>query len=361
MESSQSKGTHVLKDSAEESQKEWDLFVCYASEDNDEVVRPLVKALVEKGLRVWYDKFSLTIGDSLSGSIDRGLAQSKYGLVILSPNFFAKEWPQRELDALVSIEARSGKKILPIWHRLSHDDVARFSPLLADKLAISTSKGLDALTEEIIRAVKPKKAELSGIEKHLFLAGCVVGNNLAIAPITPESDPNELDKVIEILRAIGLAEAPETKAIIKTRNMLIQNKGKSLDKDTFRKIWNSYFDAMHKLPDRIRARTSSEAFRWFKIGELLYDLITSAYIDRYHRELKTPQAKPALSVVTKAAALETLIKQVDLPIHIRREIENLTDAIKAGNATLSEDMLNLQYSNVNFIAQALFAWLDATT
>jgi hypothetical protein len=88
----------------------WDFFICHASEDKDEIARPLAEILLLKGFRIWYDEFSLTLGDNLRRSIDRGLAQSKYGIVILSPNFFAKEWPQHELDGLVALEIKSGKK-----------------------------------------------------------------------------------------------------------------------------------------------------------------------------------------------------------------------------------------------------------
>lgn len=97
--------------SVQEDRKEWDLFISHASEDKGEIVRPLVDALVSAGYRVWYDEFTLTIGDSLRRSIDKGLAQSKYGLVILSPNFFAKNWPQTELDGLAARE-RNGNKVV---------------------------------------------------------------------------------------------------------------------------------------------------------------------------------------------------------------------------------------------------------
>jgi formylglycine-generating enzyme required for sulfatase activity len=133
---------------------DWDVFISHAWEDKEDIARPLAEALREAGLRVWYDEFTLTLGDSLRRSIDRGLAQSRYGVVILSPNFFAKEWPQRELDGLVTREVSSGKTILPIWHNVTWEDVRRFSPTLADKLAVSTAKGLDAVVEEILRALR---------------------------------------------------------------------------------------------------------------------------------------------------------------------------------------------------------------
>src|SRR5215469_13976001 len=123
----------------------WDLFISHASEDKDEVARPLADKLRRSGVKVWYDEFSLELGDSLRRNIDRGLGDSRFGIVILSPHFFEKEWPQRELDGLTAREVSSGKIILPIWHQVSRADVERFSPVLADKLAVSTSHGLDVV------------------------------------------------------------------------------------------------------------------------------------------------------------------------------------------------------------------------
>lgn len=72
----------------------YDVFISHATEDKEEIVRPLATALVVRGLRVWYDEFELRIGDSLRRKIDAGLANSRFGVVVLSPNFFAKNWPQ---------------------------------------------------------------------------------------------------------------------------------------------------------------------------------------------------------------------------------------------------------------------------
>lgn len=130
-----------------------DLFISHASEDKDELVRPLAMALVDRGLSIWYDEFTLKLGDSLSESIDHGLAGSRYGLVVLSKDFFAKKWPQRELRGLVSKEIATGKAILPIWHKVSFSEVAEFSPSLADLLAVPTSIGLSKLVDKICDAI----------------------------------------------------------------------------------------------------------------------------------------------------------------------------------------------------------------
>jgi hypothetical protein len=86
------------------------LFLSHASEDKAAVAKPLFPALTRKGVSVWYDVAVLKLGDSLGAKIDEGLAKCRYGLVILSPKFFAKHWPKRELDGLVAREQRTGKK-----------------------------------------------------------------------------------------------------------------------------------------------------------------------------------------------------------------------------------------------------------
>lgn len=133
--------------------KEWDVFISHASEDKETIAKPIASALSRCGLRIWLDEQQLRIGDSLRRKIDEGLAKSRFGVVILSQKFFAKEWPQKELDALVSREEGDNKVILPIWHGVSRADVASFSPLLAAKLAIPTSVGLDKVVEAILRAI----------------------------------------------------------------------------------------------------------------------------------------------------------------------------------------------------------------
>ena len=115
---------------------EYDIFICHASEDKDPIVIPIAEGLIGYGAIVWYDEFALTIGDSISRSIDKGLAASRYGLVILSPAFFAKHWPEYELRGLTAKEIGKEDVILPIWHNVTRDDVLKYSPPLASVAAI---------------------------------------------------------------------------------------------------------------------------------------------------------------------------------------------------------------------------------
>ena len=136
------------------SPKKWDVFISHASEDKEQLVRPLAQALSDRGIGVWYDEFSLKMGDSLRSSIDYGLANSRYGVVVLSKSFFAKHWPVQELNGLFSKELKGKNVILPIWHTVKAEEVRAFSPMLADRKAISSDAGIDNLVRDIINALE---------------------------------------------------------------------------------------------------------------------------------------------------------------------------------------------------------------
>ncbi|AOT08722.1 toll/interleukin-1 receptor domain-containing protein [Pseudoalteromonas luteoviolacea] len=133
----------------------YDFFVSHASEDKDEFVRPLVKAMSNLGLNIWYDEFSLEIGDSLRRTIDHGLGSSRYGIVILSKAFFDKQWPQYELDALVNKSMSGQKVILPVWHGVEHQEVSNYSHSLAGKVAFSSSHlSVEDMAKEFLKLIQ---------------------------------------------------------------------------------------------------------------------------------------------------------------------------------------------------------------
>lgn len=144
-----------VSDFSEESGKTYDVFISHASEDKDAVVRPLAHALQQEDLVVWYDEFELRIGDSLRRKIDKGLANSRFGVVVLSPSFFGKGWPNYELDGLVTKGIGGEQVILPVWHNITKAQVIEFSPSLADKLARSTATHtVEEIVAEIAEVVR---------------------------------------------------------------------------------------------------------------------------------------------------------------------------------------------------------------
>lgn len=137
-----------------EVRQHWDFFIAYAVEDQAEIARPLADALNARGSLVWYLDYSLKAGDNLRQSIDYGLSRSRLGIVIVSPNFLAKNWPQEELNDVAGREIHNKKSILPVWHGVGFHQVFNFSPVLADRVAISTDKGLDYVVQRILEAAK---------------------------------------------------------------------------------------------------------------------------------------------------------------------------------------------------------------
>lgn len=148
---------------------EFDVFISHAYEDKDTFVRPLAEALIARNLRPWYDEFTLRPGDSLRRSIDHGLLTSQAGVVVLSPAFFGKRWTNYELDGLVQLAAGdpnqvagagSGGRLIPVWHEVDADDVARYSPSLANLVALQSRDGVEVVAERIRAALRPAGSAL---------------------------------------------------------------------------------------------------------------------------------------------------------------------------------------------------------
>ncbi len=161
-----------LKRKSDKKPMLYDVFICHASEDKDTFVRPLANELKKSHIEVWYDEFSLSIGDSLRESIDRGLSKSRYGIVVLSPSFFQKKWTQRELNGLVAREMNEGNTIiLPIWHQINEKEIIKYSPPLADKKALKSSLGIKVICKEITKKLRPQESPLIVARDELIYYG----------------------------------------------------------------------------------------------------------------------------------------------------------------------------------------------
>lgn len=132
----------------------WDYFISHVSEDKEEVARPLADRLNARGLMVWYVDYSLKLGSNLRESIDYGLAHSRLGIVVVSSHFLEKLWPQQQLDDLANREANGKKLIFPVWHKVGFQKVLEYSPVLAERVAISTDKGLDYVVQSMLKAAE---------------------------------------------------------------------------------------------------------------------------------------------------------------------------------------------------------------
>jgi hypothetical protein len=186
--------------------KRWDVFISHASEDKDSVVRPLASKLRRLGLKVWLDEAELKLGDSLSRKIDEGLAESNAGVVILSPSFFLKNWPEYELRGLTAKTMAGDGRIIPIWHNVEQHDVVQYSPTLADALAGNTRDSLDKLAMQIAGVAKPDlfRAILRKVARAELVARAETitrpASMIRQGPIRHASFPNKLVNRIDLVR-----------------------------------------------------------------------------------------------------------------------------------------------------------------
>lgn len=124
-----------------ESDEEYDVFVSHAWEDKEDFVEDFVAELEKLDIKVWYDKQRIKWGDSMRARIDNGLKKSKFGIAVISPDYIAdgKYWTKAELDGLFQLESINGKTLLPIWHNITKQQVINYSPIIANKKAMTTA------------------------------------------------------------------------------------------------------------------------------------------------------------------------------------------------------------------------------
>lgn len=136
--------------------KEYDVFISHAYEDKVAFADGLADALRKKKLRVWYSGFELKVGDSITGSVNSALANSAYGIVIISNTYLEKQWAMSELKALFTYQEVQNR-ILPVLLGVSVEEVRQHIPLLADRYAVSADKGMQEVVNRIMQTVKGKR------------------------------------------------------------------------------------------------------------------------------------------------------------------------------------------------------------
>lgn len=130
-------------------------FISHDSRDKDSLVRSLAEKMTARLCPVWYDEFSLKVGDSLIENIQRGLKEAKKCILVLSPAFFANGgWTKAEFDMIFTREIREKKNvILPVWHNVTSDQVYEYNPRLLDRVALNSSIGADELAAKLVMAI----------------------------------------------------------------------------------------------------------------------------------------------------------------------------------------------------------------
>lgn len=146
---------------------EYDAFISHAVEDKIPIANELCAKLERAGLKIWYSGKELGIGDSIEKTIQKGLTRSRYGIVIFSPTYLAKNWTIREFYTLLAKEIGEHKVILPVLYNITLDDLKNKDMVMADRFAVNANKGIDFVVERLVHEVKISYAEKP---QHTWLA-----------------------------------------------------------------------------------------------------------------------------------------------------------------------------------------------
>jgi hypothetical protein len=126
-------------------------FISHDSRDKEEIAKPLALELSQLGIPVWFDEFSLKLGDSLRESIEKGIKETDHCILVLTKNFLTNDgWTKIEFNSVFTKEIIQKKKvIIPIWHDVSKEQVYEYSPSLVDRLAAKWSEGVKMVAAKI--------------------------------------------------------------------------------------------------------------------------------------------------------------------------------------------------------------------
>ncbi len=142
-----------------------DIFICHAAEDKDDIVRLMVEAFIQAGISCWYDEAEIHWGDSITQKVNEGMAMSQYVVVVLSASFGKKNWPQRELNAILNQEASTGEvKLLPLLVGSEEEkrQILKQFPLLDDKRYLPWDGDLRSIVSALLSRLDRGEAALSG-------------------------------------------------------------------------------------------------------------------------------------------------------------------------------------------------------
>ena len=139
--------------------KEFEVFISHAVEDKCAIANEVNQRLKSMGVNEWYSGVELMVGDSIMEAVNSALKTVKYAVVILSPTYLRKRWTMMELQALIAREHLSLQRIFPIWHQVGYEEVLEYLPLLADRFAIPSEKGLHYIVDNIAEAINNQKAD----------------------------------------------------------------------------------------------------------------------------------------------------------------------------------------------------------
>ncbi len=187
---------------------EYDAFISHAVEDKIPIANELCAKLERAGLKIWYSGKELGIGDSIEKTIQKGLTRSRYGIVIFSPTYLAKNWTIREFYTLLAKEIDEHKVILPVLYNITLDDLKNKDLVMADRFAVNANKGIDFVVERLVHEIKisyAEKPQHTWLAKLWFLLILSLLTNLTLifkGMLFPEEGPKSIVKA----QSLGLEE-----------------------------------------------------------------------------------------------------------------------------------------------------------
>lgn len=120
---------------------EYDVFISHANKDKEDFVSKLYASLNKLGISIFYDTKTLEWGDNWKQKILEGTKKAEFAIIVISKNFFDREWTEKELNEFLNRQNENGQKtILPILHGINIKNLQEKYPDVADRQAIDSSK-----------------------------------------------------------------------------------------------------------------------------------------------------------------------------------------------------------------------------
>ena len=131
-------------------------FISHDSIDKDLIARPIAIGLAKLMCPVWFDEYSLNIGDHLRESIEKGIRECTKCVLILSPNFINnKGWTKVEFNSIFTRELIEETNIvLPVWCGVSKKELYEYCPTLVDKVGVKIELGLETVIGKLNNAIR---------------------------------------------------------------------------------------------------------------------------------------------------------------------------------------------------------------
>lgn len=118
---------------------EYDVFISHANKDKEDFVEELYQSLNKLGINIFYDKESIKWGNNWKEYILNGTKKAEFAIIVISKNFFGREWTEKELSEFLKRQNREGQNIiLPITHNITPKQLRNKYPSIADIQAIDS-------------------------------------------------------------------------------------------------------------------------------------------------------------------------------------------------------------------------------